>query len=83
MCISCLFSCVWKFKEEKTCEQYQSMVKDKVAEAESKYFDVNEHWQRMKNIMMDAAQVTCGMSKGPCRHKKHGDGFIPHMSFPS
>jgi len=24
---------VWKLKEEKTCEEYQSMVKDKVAEA--------------------------------------------------
>jgi len=27
---------VWKLKEEKTCEEYQSMVKDKVAEAEWK-----------------------------------------------
>jgi len=25
---------VWKLKEEKMCEEYQSMVKDKVAEAE-------------------------------------------------
>ena len=46
------------------------MVKDKVEEAEWKYFDVNEHWQQMKNIMMDTAQVTCGLSKGLCRHKK-------------
>jgi len=30
-----------------------------------KYFDVNEHWQQMNNIMMDTAQVTCGLSKGP------------------
>jgi len=30
-------------KEEKTCEEYQSMVKDKVAEAHWKYIDVNEH----------------------------------------
>jgi len=22
------------------------------------------------NIMMDTAQVTCGLSKGPCRHKE-------------
>jgi len=51
---------VWKLKEEKTCEKYQSMVKDKVAEAEWKYF----------NIMMDTAHVTCGLSKGPCRHKE-------------
>ena len=46
------------------------MVKDKVAEAEWKYFDVNEHWQQMKNIMTDTTQVTCGLSKGPCRHKE-------------
>ena len=35
---------VWKLKEEKTCEEYQSMVRDKVEEAEWKYSDVNEHW---------------------------------------
>jgi len=46
------------------------MVKDKVAEAEWKCIDVNEHWQPMKSIMMDTAQVTCGLSKGPCRHKE-------------
>jgi len=56
-------------------EEYQSMVKDKVAEAEWKYFDLNEHWQQMKNIMMDTAQVTYGLSKDPCRHKKHGGGM--------
>jgi len=44
-------------QEGKTCEEYQSMVKGKVAEAEWKYIDVNEHWQQMKNIMMDTAQV--------------------------
>ena len=46
------------------------MVKDKVAEAEWKYLDVNEHWQQMKNIMMDRAQVTWGLSKIPCRHQE-------------
>jgi len=46
------------------------MVKDKVAEAEWKCTDINEHWQQMTNIMMDTAQVTCGLSKGPCRHKE-------------
>ena len=35
--------CVWKLKEEKTCKEYKSMVRDKVEEAEWKYFDVNEH----------------------------------------
>jgi len=48
----------------------QSMVKDKVAEAEWKCIDVNEHWQQMKNIMMNTAQVICGLSKGPCWHKE-------------
>jgi len=33
------------------------MVKDKVAEAEWKYLDVNEHCQQMKNIKMETAQV--------------------------
>jgi len=61
---------VWKLKEEKTSEEYHSMVKDNVAEAEWKYFDVNEYLQQMKNIMMDTAQVTCGLSKGPCRDKE-------------
>jgi len=51
-------------------EEYQSMVKDKAAETECKYLDVNEHWQQMKNIMMETAQVTWGLSKGPCRHKE-------------
>jgi len=51
-------------------EEYESMVKDKVAEVEWKYLDVNEHWQQMKNIMMDTAQVTYGLSKGPCSHKE-------------
>ena len=49
---------VWKIKEVKSCEEYKSMVKDKLDEAEWKYLDVNEHWQQMKNIMMEKAQVT-------------------------
>jgi len=48
---------VWKLKEEKTREEYQSMVKDKVAEAEWKCIDVSEHWQQMKNIMMDTGHM--------------------------
>jgi len=66
---------VWKLKEEKTCEEYQSMVKYKVAEAEWKYFSVNEHWQQMKNIMMDTAQVTCGCQKVHAGIRKHGGGM--------
>jgi len=42
------------------------MVKDKVAEVEWKYLDVNEHWQQMKNATMETAHVICGLSKGPC-----------------
>jgi len=37
--------------------EYQSMVKDKVVEAGWKCSDVNEHWQQMKNIMMDTAHM--------------------------
>jgi len=45
------------------------MVKDKAAEAKSKYLDVNnKHWQQMKNMMMETVEVTYGLSKGPCRH---------------
>ena len=58
------------YKEEKTCEEYKSMVRDKVMEEEWKYLDINEHWQKMKKIMMETAQHICGMSKGPCRHKE-------------
>jgi len=39
-------------------------------EAELKYLDVNQHWQQIKNIMTEKEQVTCGLSKGPCRHKE-------------
>jgi len=31
---------------------------------------VNEHWHKMKKIMMETAQHICGMSKGPCRHNE-------------
>jgi len=61
---------VWRLEEEKKCEEYQSMVKDKIAEAEWKHLDVNQHWQHKKNIMMETVQVTYGLSKGPCRHKE-------------
>jgi len=62
--------CVYGSSRRKRHEEYQSMVKDKVEEAELKYSDANEHWHQMKNIMMDTAKVTCGLSKGPCRHKE-------------
>jgi len=62
--------CVWELKEEKICEEYQSVVKEKKAEAEWKYLDENEQLQRMKNITRETAQVTCGLSKGPCSHKE-------------
>jgi len=34
---------VWKLKEEKTCEEYRSMVGDKVEEANWKGLCVNDH----------------------------------------
>jgi len=61
---------VWKLKEKQTCEEYKSMVRDKVEEEEWKHLDVNEHWHKMKKIMMETAQHICGMSKSPCRHKE-------------
>jgi len=51
-------------------EEYQSIVKDKAVKAEWKYLPVNEHWQPMKKIMMETAQVTCRLSEGPCSHKE-------------
>ena len=47
---------VWKLKEEKTCEEYRCIVGDKVEEAKWKGLCVNDHWQRMKGIMMESAQ---------------------------
>jgi len=41
--------------EASGCEEYKGMVRDKVEEAEWKYLYVNEHWQQMKNIMMETA----------------------------
>jgi len=61
---------VWKLKQERTCEEYKSMVKDKVEEKEWEHLDVNEHWHKMKKIMMETAQHICGISKGTCRHKE-------------
>ena len=34
------------------------------------YIDVNEHWQQMKNIMTETAQVICELSKG---HSDNGE----------
>ena len=61
---------VWKLKEEKTCEEYRCMVRDKVEEAKWKGLCVNDHWQQMKSIMIESAQDICGMTKGPRRHKE-------------
>ena len=47
---------VWKLKEEKTCEEYRCIVRDKVEEAKWKGLGVNDHWQQMKGIMMETAQ---------------------------
>jgi len=51
------------------------MVRDKVEEAEWKYLDVNEHWQQIKNIMMENAQDICGMSNVYTDRRKRGSGI--------
>ena len=61
---------VWKLKEEKTCEEYRRIVRDKVEKTKWKGLGVNDHWQQMKGIMMEIAQDICGMTKGPRRHKE-------------
>jgi len=60
---------VCKLKEEKTCEEYRSMIGDKVEEAKWKGRCINDHWQQMKGITMESAQDICGKTKGPRRHK--------------
>jgi len=47
---------VWKLNEEKTCEEYICMVRDRVEEATWKGLGVNDHWQQMKGLMMETAQ---------------------------
>jgi len=66
---------VWKLKEEKTCEEYRSMVRDKVEEANWKGLCVNDHWQQMKGIMMESAQDICGMTKDHPDTRKRGGGM--------
>ena len=61
---------VWKLKQEKTCEDCRCRVGGKVEEAKWKGLGVNDHWQRMKVIIMEAAQDLCGMTKGPPRHQE-------------
>ena len=47
---------VWKLKEKQTCKEYRSMVRDKVEQEDWKHLDVNEHWHKMKKMMMETAQ---------------------------
>ena len=55
---------VWKLKEEKSCEEYRCMVKDRVEEAKWKGLCVNDQWQQYNEFQI------CGMTKGPHRHKE-------------
>jgi len=61
---------VWKLKEEKTCEEYACMVRDKVEETTLKGLGVNDQWQQMKGLVLETAQDICRMTKGPRRHKE-------------
>jgi len=47
---------VWKLKEEKICEEFRCMVGDKVDAVKWKGLGVNDHWQQMKDIMMETAR---------------------------
>jgi len=52
---------VWKLKDEKTCEEYRCMVRDKVG-PKWKGLGVSDHWQQMKGIRYDTirdAILTC------------------------
>jgi len=55
--------CLYGSSRRKRHEEYQSMVKDKVAEVEWKYLDVNEHCQEMKNIQRAVERLcVCNVS---------------------
>jgi len=47
--------CVYGSSRKKRREEYKSMVRDMVEEAEWKYLDLNEQWQQMKNMMTETA----------------------------
>ena len=42
---------------------FRCMVGDKVEEVKWKGLGVNDHWQQVKDIMMETAQDICGMTK--------------------
>ena len=47
---------VWKLKEEKTCEEYRCMVRDKDSRGSNmERLGLNDHWQQMKGLMMETA----------------------------
>ena len=50
------------------------MVGDKVEEIKWKGLGVNDHWQQMKDIMMETAQDICGMTKGHVVVERGGCG---------
>jgi len=63
--------CVWKLKEEKTCEEYRRMDGDKAEKANWKGLCVNDYWQQMKGIMMETAQTGhMWYDKKPRRYKE-------------
>jgi len=45
---------VYGSSRKKRREEYQSLVKDKVAEAE--YINVNEHWRQIKNEVAETVR---------------------------
>ena len=55
--------CVYGSSRRKRREEYQSMVIDKVAEA-------NEHWQQMKKHNDGNSTGHMQIVKGPCSHKE-------------
>jgi len=63
---------VWKLKEEKTCEEYRSMVRDKVEEAKWKGLCVSLATDERYNdgICSGHNFLLCGMTEGPHRHKE-------------
>ena len=64
--------CMYGSSRRKRREEYQSMVNDNIAEAERKYLDVNEHWQEIKNTMMEQHRSHVDCQQAQAGIMKHG-----------
>jgi hypothetical protein len=60
---------VWRLKENSVKEEFAQAVIDKKNEVTESQ-DVNDKWNKMKEVWLQAAEQVCGWSKGPTRHSE-------------